>query len=61
MDHIPGPIIATVPPKAASTIAISEFPDHADNIQISAIAIVIPATGVQSPRRKNTAATAAIK
>jgi len=37
--------------------AISEFPDHANDIQASTVAIVIPATGVQSPIRRNTPAT----
>ncbi len=61
MDHNPGPIIATVAARPASRMAISEFPDHANDIQTSTVAIVIPATGVQSPRRRNTPATAAIK
>ena len=55
MDHIPGPIIATVAPRPASTMAISEFPDDAKNIQTSTVAIVIPATGVHRPRRRSTA------
>jgi hypothetical protein len=42
-------------------MAVSEFPDHANNIQTSTVAIVIPAIGVQRPRRRNTPATAAIK
>ena len=54
MDHIPGPIIATVAARPASMMAISEFPDHANDIHTSTIAIVIPATGVQSPRRRDT-------
>ena len=61
MDHIPGPIIATVAPRPASTMAISQLPDHANAIQASTVAIVIPATGVQRPRRRNTPATDAIK
>ena len=40
---------------------VSEFADHANDIQTRTVAIVIPATGVQSPRRRNTPATAAIK
>ena len=35
MDHTPGPIIATVAPRPASRMAISEFPDHANDIQTS--------------------------
>ena len=61
MDHIPGPIIATVAPRPASTMAISELPNDAKNIQTSTVAIVIPATGVQSPRRSSVPATAATR
>ena len=61
MDHNPGPIIAAVAPRPASMMAVSEFPDHANDIHSSTVAIVIPATGVQRPRRRNTPATAAVK
>ena len=61
MDHIPGPIIAMVAPRTASMMAISEIPDHASDIQTSTVAIVIPATGVQRPRRRNAPVTARIK
>jgi hypothetical protein len=59
MDHNPGPIIATVTPRPASKMAISEFPDHAKNIQTSTVAIVIPASGVHRPTRRSMPATAA--
>jgi hypothetical protein len=38
MDHIPGPIIATVAPRPASMIAVSELPNDAQNIQTSTMA-----------------------
>ena len=57
MDHIPGPIIATVAPRPASIIAVSELPNDAKNIQTSTMAIVMPATGVQRPRRSSVPAT----
>ncbi len=61
MDHIPGPIIATVAPRTATTIAVSEYAEHAKNNQTPTMAIVIPASGVQRPRSKSTAAMAAIR
>jgi hypothetical protein len=62
MDHIPGPIIATVAPRTATMIGVSEWLAHtAKNIQTPRIAITVPATGVQRPKNTNTAATEATK
>ena len=61
MDHIPGPIIATVAPRTATMIAVSECAEHAKNTQTPTMAIVIPASGVQRPRNRNTPAIAAIR
>jgi hypothetical protein len=60
MDHIPGPIIATVAPRTATMIAVSEC-EHAKNTQTPTMAIVIPASGVQRPRSRSTPAIAAIR
>ena len=60
MDHIPGPIIATVDPRTATMIAVSECAEHAKNTQTPRMAIVIPASGVHRPRSRNTPAIAAI-
>ena len=59
MDHIPGPIIATVMPKPARMIVMKELPGEIQNFTVSAMAIVIPATGVHNPKSKSTPATAA--
>jgi len=61
MDHIPGPIIATVAPRTATMIAVSECAEHAKNTQTPTMAVVIPANGVQRPRSRNTPGTAAIR
>ena len=61
MDHMPGPIIATVMPRLASIIAVSELPNDAKDIQTSTMAIVIPATGVHRPKSRSMPATAAIR
>ena len=61
MDHIPGPIIATAAPRTATIIAVSECPLDAKNTHTPAMAMVIPASGVHKPRRRNTAATPAIR
>ena len=42
-------------------IAVSECAEHAKNIQTPTMAMVIPASGVQRPRSRNTPATAAIR
>ena len=57
MDHIPGPIIATVAPRIATTMAVNECPEQCTkNTQIPVTAITVPATGVQRPKNTNTAA-----
>ena len=61
MDHIPGPIIATVIPRLANIIAVNELPNDRKNIQISTRAIVIPATGVHRPKSRSMPVTAAIR
>ena len=61
MDHIPGPIIATVAPRTATMIAVSECAEHAKNTQTPTMAIVIPASGVQRPKSRSTPAIAAIR
>jgi len=61
MDHIPGPIIATVAPRTATMIAVSECAEHTKNTQTPTMAIVIPASGVQRPRSRSTPAVAAIR
>jgi len=61
MDQIPGPIIATVAPRTATMIDVSECAEHAKNTQTPRIAIVIPASGVQRPRNSNMPVTAAIR
>ena len=61
MDQIPGPIIATAAPIPASMTAVSELPNDAEKTQTSTMAITIPARGVQRPRSRNTAETAATR
>lgn len=62
MDHMPGPIMATVAPMTATMIAVNECPGQtAKNIQIPTIEIMVPATGVQRPRNRNAAAADAIR
>lgn len=61
MDHIPGPIIATVAPRTATMIAVSEWDEDTKNTQTPMMAVVIPAKGVQRPKNKSTPAMAAIR
>ena len=62
MDHNPGPIIAAVAPRTATMIGVSECVEHPKkNTQTPTMAMVIPASGVQRPRRRKTPAIAAIR
>ena len=61
MDHIPGPIMATVAPRTATMIAVNECTEQVKNTQIPTMAIVVPATGVHRPSSRNTPPTDAIR
>ena len=45
---MPGPIIAKVAPRTATMIAVNECAEQVKNTQTPTMAIVAPATGVQS-------------
>ena len=58
IDHAPGPIIASVPPRTAKMIDIQAFPPPVKATQSSTAAISAPAMGVQKPAKINNPKTA---
>ena len=52
MDQAPGPIIAKVAPRAASTMGINGSPGRENAIHISTMVTVAPASGVHKTGEK---------